>query len=101
MEKLEQILRAEESARRTVGDAKHRARDIRKESVAEAELIATAAARKAKDETSARRATILSAADAEVATVERDAEAELASMVSEAEGRIADAAAAVVAKLVG
>ena len=101
MEKLEQILHAEESARRILADAKARSRDIRKESLAEAELVVASAARSAIDEAAAKRAQVLRDAEAEAAGVERDAESELAGVVARAEGRIADAAAAVVAKLVG
>ena len=101
MEKLDEILQAEESARRTVSDARERARDIRKEAMTEAELIKSSAARESADKSITLRKKILKDADAQAAVIERDAEAELGELLDVARGRFDEAAGLVVDELVG
>jgi vacuolar-type H+-ATPase subunit H len=101
VEKLDEILRAEESARHALVDARARARDMRREAAAEAELIAQAGSRKAAEDAGALRAKILTAADAEAAAAEREAEHQLGLLVRGAEQRLDAAVSAVVREITG
>jgi vacuolar-type H+-ATPase subunit H len=88
MEKLEEILHAEERARHAVADARVRAREMRIEAAAEAELIMTAAQREAAEEAATIAATIMRQADAEAARIAADSENELAEFLRATEVRI-------------
>ncbi len=101
MEKLEQIMRAEESARRAASDAKDRAREIRKQAGAEAELVEAAALRNGSEQAASLRVEILREADAAAAEEERAAEAELAKVVQRAEEDLDAAADALVSAVKG
>ncbi|MDH4139399.1 MAG: hypothetical protein OEV43_02385 [Coriobacteriia bacterium] len=101
MEKLEEILRAEENARRELSDARARARDVRKEAAAEADLILQSGARKAADAAAALRSKILLEADSQAAAIERDAEHELGRLVGVAERQLDTAVDDVVREVTG
>jgi len=96
MEKLEQIMRAEESTRRALTEAREHARSIRKEAAAEAELIVASGMREAEGEAVEVRASILREADAHAAEQEQAAETRLADVVQQAEAAFDDAVDALV-----
>ncbi|MFU8890408.1 MAG: hypothetical protein ACNA76_01935 [Anaerosomatales bacterium] len=88
MEKLEEILHAEERARHAVADARVRAREMRIEVAAEAEMIMTAARREAAEEAATVAAAILREADAAAARIAADSENDLAEFLRRTEVRI-------------
>jgi len=91
MEKLEEILRAEEKARHVVGDARIRARELRVDTAAEIELIMTAAGREAADEGASVTGSILREADAEAARLAAGSESALADFLRSAEVHLGEA----------
>ena len=101
MEKLEQIMRAEESARRAASSAKDRAREIRKQAGAEAELAEAAVRRDGSEQAALLRAEILREADAVAVEKERAAEVQLDKTVQRAEEDLTAAADALVAAVKG
>jgi len=101
MEKLEEILHAEERARHVVADAKVRAREMRIESATEAELIMTAAQREAAEQAATEAAAIMREAEAEAARIAADSENELAEFLRKTEARIPRAVQAALDELSG
>lgn len=88
MEKLEEILHAEERARHIVADARVRAREMRIESASDAELITTAAGREAAEEAATEAAAIMRDAESEAARIAAHSENELAEFLRGAESRM-------------
>jgi len=101
MEKLEEILHAEERARHAVADARTKARDLRLEAAADAERIMVAARSEAAEEAAAVTGAILREAESEGARVTAASEKDLARFVREAESRMEPALRAVIDDLVG
>jgi vacuolar-type H+-ATPase subunit H len=101
MQKLEEILHAEETSRRAVDDARTRARELLKEARSEAALIAVEADRELTKQATALRGAALRDAGAEAAVIEHEAEAELDRVVRHAESRYAAAVDAVTDVLAG
>jgi vacuolar-type H+-ATPase subunit H len=99
MEKLEQILRAEERARHVVAEASVLAREMRIDAAAQAGLIMTAAQREAAEEAASITAAIIREADAEAARIAADSENELAEFLRVTEVRIERAVRAALADL--
>ena len=101
MEKLEEILHAEDRARHAVAAAKVRAREMRIEAAADAEIIRTAALREAAEEAATVAAAIMRDADNEAARISADSEGELAEFLRGAESRKDRAARAALDELGG
>ncbi len=101
MEKLEEILHAEERARHVVAEARVRAREMRIESASEADLIMTVAGREAAEEAATEAAAIMREADSEAARIAADSETELAEFLRNAEARIPRAVQAALDELGG
>ena len=101
MEKLDEILRAEEAARHAVSDARERVRDIRKKALSEAELIKSSAVRETAEKAADLQKEILHEADSQAVGIEHDAETALGKMVYSAKERCDSAVALVVDELVG
>lgn len=101
MEKLEEILHAEERARHAVADARVKAREMRIEAAADAERIMIAAGREAAEEAAAITGAVLREAEAEGARVTAASEKDLAEFVRHAEDRIERALRAALDELGG
>lgn len=101
MEKLEEILHAEERARHAVADARVRAREMRIEATADAERIMIAAGREAAEEAAAVTGAIVREAESEAARVTAASEKDLARFVRDAESRMEPALGAAIDELVG
>ncbi|MDZ4177675.1 MAG: hypothetical protein U1E29_00345 [Coriobacteriia bacterium] len=101
MQKLEEILHAEEASRRAVDEARAHARDLLKEARAEAALIAVEADSELTKQAAALRAAALQDAYAAAAVIEREAETELDRVVRHAESRYAAAVDAVTDVMAG
>lgn len=101
MERLEEILHAEERARRTLSEARERASEIRREAVTEAERILGVSAREAQAEAETLEASVLNEADGEAARIAGHGETLLGEALARAESRFDDAVSAVVRTAVG
>lgn len=99
MEKLEEILHAEERARHAMAESKVRAREMRIEAAGYAERTMIAASREAVDDAAVITAAILREADAEEARVAAASERELAEFVRYAESRMEHALRAAIDEL--
>jgi vacuolar-type H+-ATPase subunit H len=101
MDKLEQILRAEEAARHTVADAREQARV--RTTAAEAEARALIAEQRTTAEAggAAHREAVLLAAEELVRTIKSETDAARAANVARARARMDEVVATAVRELVG
>ncbi len=99
MQKLEEILHAEDSARYRLADAREQAQQIAREATAEAELIREESKREAAAEAALARELIVSEAGAKAESIRADAEQQLRSMLQAAEARTTRATEAVAREL--
>lgn len=101
MEKLQEILRAEEEALRVVRDAQERAAEIERRAVDDAVRIHAEAMTSARQDLAALRVKILRDADDEAARVTERSEREFSWLARSAEARVDEAIAIVVAEIRG
>ena len=101
MQKLEEILHAEDSARHRVAEARDEAERIVRESAAEADLVRASAKRQAAEQAQAEREVVLSGARADAERIRTDAEAQLKTILSTAEDCVQAAVRAVAQELMG
>lgn len=101
VEKLEQILHAEEQARRALADAKVRARTLRGQAATDAEQVIAAAGREASEKAATATDAIMRDANAEATRIEAQSQEELVEFLKDAERRLPDAVRAVLGELEG
>ncbi len=101
MEKLEEILRAEEDARRALREAHDHVAEIGRQAALDVERIHAEAKTTARHEVSALRSSILRVADEEASSIASQAEHALGELVRSAEFRVGTATATVVAEITG
>lgn len=101
MEKLETILRAEATSRRSLEAAREHTQDLLKEARAQAELIAIEAEKQAEDAAETIRVRNLTDANIEVEIIAAQSKTQLTVLVETAEARFAEAVGAVVHELTG
>ncbi|MDY0087710.1 MAG: hypothetical protein RBS78_04085 [Coriobacteriia bacterium] len=99
MEKLEEILRAEEQARHALADAKTRARELRIEAASEAEVLIAQAGREGSQQAAVVTDAIMREAEAEAGRIEAASGDELAEFLQVAQSRLPDAVHAVLDEL--
>jgi vacuolar-type H+-ATPase subunit H len=99
MEKLEEILRAEEDARHLLHEAQDHAAEIERQAYADVERINTEAKASARRELAAVRKKVLASADEEAARIASHAERELGDVVRAADSRVDEAIEAVVSEI--
>lgn len=101
MQKLEEILHAEEAARHAVASAHERAETIVRDALAEARRAMNEGHAQATADAGLIRAERLDAARAEAEQLHRAAEQEVAETIASARSKLAQAVAKVVGELVG
>lgn len=101
MQKLEEILHAEDLARHAVAEAREQAQTILRDAAAEADLVTTSAKRKAAEKARKLHEKTLAAAEKDARAIESEAEAERSALVSRAEQRLPQAIDALVRELTG
>jgi len=101
MQKLEEILHVEDSARHSVAEAREQTERIAREAAAEADLVHSSTKRVAAAEARARREAVLAEARAEAERIRSEADVQHDALLAVAEGRIQVAVDAVVRELMG
>jgi len=101
VEKLEEILKAEEAARHALSSARERAAEIRREAATDAELITGTAVRDATAEAETLASGILREAEAEAARIIAHGETSLGEVLATAESRFEMAVDAAVRSVEG
>ncbi len=101
VEKLEEVLRAEEAARHTLSSARERAAEVRREAAVEAELMVDTVVREATAEAETLAGAILREADVEAARIIAHGEAHIGEVLATAEMRFESAVDAAVRTVAG
>ena len=101
MQKLEEILRAEETARHAVADAREKADALVRDTEAHARSLTETERSEAARAAVATHETAVAGAQAAAATIATDAASRLEVDIAAARRRIPDAAQAALAKLLG
>lgn len=95
MQKLEEIMHAEDSARYRLAEAQGQAQQIAQQAAAEAQLVRASAKREAAEAALATLETAVAQAEREADTIRTEADAQLGSLLKAAENRVPRAIAAV------
>jgi len=95
MQKLEEIMHAEDSARHRLVDAREQAQQIAKEAVAEAQLVRASVKREAAEAALAAREATVAEAEREADAIRAEADVQLGSLLVAAESRVPRAIEAV------
>ena len=101
MQKLEEILRAEETARHAVADAREQADALVRDAEAKARSLTETERSESARAAVATRETAVAGAQAAAAAIATDAASRLEADIAAARTRIPDAAQAALAKLLG
>ena len=99
MQKLEEILHAEDSAHTRLIEAREQAAKIASEAVAEAQLVRVSAKREAAEAAAMQREAVLAQAHKQSAQISADAEDRLRTLMESAESRVSHAAQVVAREL--
>jgi len=100
MEKLEQIMHAEEHARKAVETARERAASIVREAKVESQLAVSQAEREAAEETAAVRGRLITEAQEQAERLSQEHAVRMRNEMAKAEERIASTADTIAAELV-
>ena len=99
MDRLDQILHAEDRASKTIDAAREQARSLASETKSEADLIVATAEREAREEAERHKQSVRNETEREVEQASQQAAAEMRTHIAAAEDRIGDAVEAVIEEL--